>query len=225
MSPRFRNRIEAGQLLAQLLSGYANRADVIVIGLARGGMPVAHEVSKALGVPLDVCIVRKIGVPFQPELAMGAIASGGARVVNYDVKTLCDVSDEQFEAVVAHEEAELQRREHAYRGTRPPLNTHGQWVILVDDGIATGASMRVAARALLHTGPSGIVIAVPVATPSICASLRAAPGVMDCVSLVAPETLDGVGEYYDDFSPTSDAEVRACLADRGFTDADRHPRG
>jgi predicted phosphoribosyltransferase len=205
----FRDRTDAGQHLAAKLAKYAKRPDVIVLALPRGGVPVAYEVSKQIGAPLDVFLVRKLGVPGYEELAMGAIASGGVRVINEDVVRQLDIPDEVIDAVAAEEERELERREHAYRGDRPPPDVNGRVVILIDDGLATGSTMRAAATALRKLGPARIVVAVPVSSPETCNEFR--KEVDEIVCAVTPEPFRGVGMWYNDFSQTTDEEVRELL--------------
>jgi putative phosphoribosyl transferase len=205
MDFRFQDRSQAGQLLAARLSEYDGRADVVVLALARGGVPVGYEIALALHAPLDVFIVRKLGVPFQPELAMGAIASGGIEVLNEDLIDQLDISSADLQRVVAHEQAELQRREVAYRSGRPPLNVRGKTVIVVDDGLATGASMRAAVLALRRRGPGQIIVAVPVGAPSSVDALRHIADEVVCLRMPVP--FDAIGAWYEDFSQTSDAEV------------------
>ncbi len=205
----FRNRTEAGQKLAQQLLHYANRPDVLVLGLPRGGVPVAFEVARALNVPLDIMSVRKLGVPGQEELAMGAIASGGRRVLNEEVMQGLGIPPNVIEAVTAREQQELARRERRYRGNRPGFDVRGRTVILVDDGLATGATMLAAIVALRQQQPARIVVAVPVAPPSVCQELWDAADEVVC--LLTPELFLGVGRWYDDFSPTTDAEVQSLL--------------
>jgi len=207
----FRNRREAGQELAEKLTSYSGRNDVIVLGLARGGVPVAHAVASHLHLPLDVFIVRKLGVPGYGELAMGAIASGGVRVLNQDVvRALQPHADEIVETVTSREAAELERRELEYRDDRPPLEIRGRVVILVDDGLATGASMRAAAAALRQKEAGKIVVAVPVGAPDTCREFE--KEVDETICAIAPENFHGVGQFYEDFSQTSDDEVRELLA-------------
>src|SRR5256712_9772189 len=172
MIERFRDRREAGQVLADRLTAYAGRPDVLVLALPRGGVPVAYEVAKALGAPLDVFLVRKLGVPGQEELAMGAIASGGVRVLNEDVISYLGIPGEVIDAVAAHEQRELERRERAYRDNRPPPEVNGRVVILIDDGLATGSTMRPAAAALREQKPARIVVAVPVSAPETCQQFK-----------------------------------------------------
>ena len=206
----FRDRADAGQQLAAKLRDYAGRPDVLVLGLPRGGVPVAYEVAAALGAALDVFLVRKLGVPGHEELAMGAIASGGVRVLNRNVIDGLQIPRAVIEAVTAAERRELERRERAYRDQRPPLAPSGKTVILVDDGLATGSTMRAAAAALRQQGPARIVVAVPVAAPVICEQFRAEADEVVC--LLTPEPLYGVGFWYQDFSQTSDQDVRNLLA-------------
>jgi predicted phosphoribosyltransferase len=207
---RFGDRREAGRLLAQKLTGYANRRDVLVLALPRGGVPVAYEVAQALGAPLDVFVVRKLGVPGSEELAMGAVATGGARVLNDQVVSALRVPDYVIDAVAAWEQQELARRERVYRGDRPPPDVRGRTVILVDDGLATGATMLAAIRALRAQGPARIVVAVPTASPDICEQFR--KEVDEVVCAITPEPFHAVGLWYEDFSPTTDDEVRDLLA-------------
>ena len=209
MNTRFRDRREAGRHLVSKLGAYAGRSDVIVLALPRGGVPVAYEVAHALGAPLDVFLVRKLGVPGQEELAMGALASGDVRVLNEDVVRMLGIPPAMIDAVAARERAELARREAAYRGARPPVDVRGRTAILVDDGLATGATMRAAAAALRQQGPLRLVIAVPLAAPETCHTLAAE--VDEIVCAMTPEPFYSVGLWYDDFSQTSDEEVRDLL--------------
>jgi putative phosphoribosyl transferase len=214
MDAYFRNRREAGRKLAEKLTSYAGRDDVIVLGLARGGVPVAYAVASHLRLPLDVFIVRKLGVPGYGELAMGAIASGGVRVLNEDVVSALQPHSERIvEAVTTREAAELERRELEYRGDRPPLEVRGRVVILVDDGLATGASMRAAAAALRQKEAARIVVAVPVGAPDTCEEFE--KEVDETICAITPENFHGVGQFYEDFSQTSDDEVRELLAASG----------
>ena len=206
---RFRDRAHAGRVLAAALARYAHRRDVIVLALPRGGVPVGCEVARALGVPLDVFVVRKLGVPGHEELAMGAIASGGVRLLNEDVVALAGVSEEAIDEVAAREAAEIRRRERVYRGDRGPPDLRGRTVILVDDGLATGASMRAAVAAVRRQGPSWVVVAVPAAAADTCETLRAEVDELVCV--MTPEPFHAVGLWYEDFSQTSDEEVRQLL--------------
>src|SRR6266702_6142596 len=206
----FSNRAEAGQLLAEQLLKYAGRGDVIVLGLPRGGVPVAFEVAEALRVPLDVFIVRKLGVPGFEELAVGAIASGGVRVLNEDVARAFPNADEIIDALTARETAELQRREQSYRDGRPAPELAGKTVILVDDGLATGATMRAAVKALRERDVARIVVAAPVGAPETCREFE--NEVDEIVCAMAPDYFQAVGQYYEDFSQTSDEEVHELLA-------------
>jgi predicted phosphoribosyltransferase len=206
---RFRDRAEAGRELAVRLAGYAGRDDVVVLGLPRGGVPVAAEVARSLGAPLDVFLVRKLGLPGREELAMGAIASGGALVLNRDVVDELGVPDEVVQRVAARESEELRRRAALYRGERPEPELAGRVVILVDDGLATGASMRAAVAAVKSLQPARVVVAVPAAPAPTCAEL--AREVDELVCLRTPEPFYAVGMWYDDFSQVSDDEVRALL--------------
>jgi putative phosphoribosyl transferase len=205
----FANRTEAGRGLALHLKKYANRDDVIVLGAPRGGVPIAFEVATALKAPLDVFVLRKLGVPGREELAFGAIASGGVRVLDRRTIEGLGMTGLDIERVTRAEKQELERRELAYRGGRPPLDVAGMTVILVDDGIATGASVRAAINALRQMKPARIVIAVPVAPPSVCDRLL--PEVDEFVCLEMPEPFYGVGQFYDDFSQVSDEEVKELL--------------
>jgi putative phosphoribosyl transferase len=207
---RFRDRRDAGRQLALTLRRYAGRADVVVLGLPRGGVPVAYEVATALGVPLDVFVVRKLGLPGHEELAMGAIASGGIVVLNEEVTQVLNVPAAVVAEVRDREARELARREAHYRSDRPPIDVGGRTVILVDDGLATGASMRAAIEALRRRGPARIVVAVPIAAQQTCADLR--HEVEEIVCAVTPEPFHAVGLWYRDFSPVEDAEVQALLA-------------
>jgi predicted phosphoribosyltransferase len=206
---RFANRREAGRILADRLGAYAARSDVVVLGLPRGGMPVAREVATALGAPLDVFVVRKLGVPFQPELAMGAIASGGIRVLNDDVIRLCRIPDHIIEHVVRVEQQELERRERAYRDGRPALAIAGRVAILVDDGLATGSTMRAAVAAVRRLRPSEVVVAVPVGARDTCEEMSAMADQVVCAEM--PEAFGSVGACYEDFSQITDDEVKAAL--------------
>jgi putative phosphoribosyl transferase len=205
----FRDRTDAGQHLAASLAKYANRSDVLVLALPRGGVPVAYEVAKQLGAPLDVFLVRKLGVPGHEELAMGAIATGGVRVINEDIVRYLKIPGEVIDAVAESEAQELERREHAYRNDRPPPDVKGRVVILIDDGLATGSTMRAAAAALRKQNPARIVVAVPVSSPETCDEFRSE--VDEIVCAVTPEPFRGVGMWYEDFSQTTDEEVRELL--------------
>ena len=210
MERAFPNRIEAGRQLAEKLEQYAGRDDVIVLGLPRGGVPVANEVAKRLGAPLDVFIVRKLGVPGFEELAAGAIASGGVRVLNEDVMRAIPHADQAIEVVTARETAELQRREQIYREGRPAPELRDRIAILVDDGLATGATMRAAVKALRQRGAAKIVVAVPVGPPDTCRQLEQEADEMMCLS--TPAFFQAVGQYYEDFSQISDEDVSELLA-------------
>ena len=210
MERGFPDRAEAGRQLAEKLEKYAGLDDVIVLGLPRGGVPVAYEVAKRLRAPLDVFIVRKLGVPGFEELAAGAIASGGVRVLNEDVARALPNADEIIESVTAKETAELQRREQSYRDGRPAPELSGKTIILVDDGLATGATMRAAVKALRQRGAATIVVAVPVGPPDTCREFEDEADEVVCAS--EPEFFQAVGQYYEDFSQTSDDEVRDLLA-------------
>jgi putative phosphoribosyl transferase len=207
---RFRNRIDAGQRLAAQLTKYSGRSDVIVLGLPRGGIPVAHEVATRLRAPLDVFLVRKLGVPGHPELAMGAIAAGGIAVVNRNLILNLRVPQALVEQVAARERLELERRDAAYRGGRRPPDVRDRIVILVDDGLATGSTMQAAVMALRQQGPARIVVAAPVGAKDTCDQLRRIADEVVCV--FTPEDFRAVGLWYDDFSQTSDDEVKRLLA-------------
>lgn len=202
---RLRNRSQAGHLLADILAQYANDPNLLILALPRGGVPVAYEVAKALNAPLDVFLVRKLGVPGHEELAMGAISMGGTRIINRDVTQPLFISDEIIERVVQRESAEIQRREAVYRQGQPPLNVSGKTVILVDDGIATGSTMLAAIKALKAQNPAKIVAAVPVSPVSSFEQLQSE--VDEVICLMTPEPFWGVGMWYEDFSQTSDDEV------------------
>ena len=206
----FQDRTDAGRQLAEKLLGYAGRDDVIVLALPRGGVPVAFEVAQRVRVPLDVCVVRKLGVPGHEELAMGAIASGGVRVLNEDVLYVLPDAQSIVEMVTAIEREELKRRERDYRSDRPAPEVRGRTVILVDDGLATGATMRAAAAALRQQGAAKIIVAVPVGAPGTCHEIRSVADEVVC--LQTPGSFMGVGQYYEDFSQTTDEEVRELLA-------------
>ena len=206
----FRDRHEAGRLLAEKLKAYAHRLEVLVLALPRGGVPVAYEVARALGAPLDVFLVRKLGVPGHEELAMGAVATGGVRVLNEQIVRALRIPDDVIDAVTMREQEELARRERLYRGDRPLPDVSGRTVILVDDGLATGATMHAAIAALRHQQPARIVVAVPTAAPETCQALRAE--VDDVVCAITPEPFYSVGLWYEDFSQTTDDEVRDLLA-------------
>src|SRR5262245_46940671 len=206
----FQDRKEAGRILAERLAAYKNRRDVVILALPRGGVPVAYEVAKELNAPLDVFVVRKLGVPGQEELAMGAIASGGVRVINEDVAQMLRIPEEMIDEVAAKEEEELERRERLYRGDRPGLDARGRVAILIDDGLATGSSMRAAAAAVRGQQPTRIVVAAPVAAASTCAELR--NEVDEVVCAETPEPFYAISLWYRDFTQTTDDEVRELLA-------------
>jgi predicted phosphoribosyltransferase len=205
----FLDRREAGRTLGAELASYAGRNDVTVLGLPRGGVPVAFEVALALNAPLDVFLVRKLGVPGHEELAMGAIASGGVRVLNSSVIQQLRISAGDIERAANREERELRRREVAYRGDRPSLDLHGRIAILVDDGLATGSSMRAAVEAVRMLAPARIVVAVPVAPSSTAQEMRRIAD--DVVVVASPEPFEAVGRFYEEFDQTTDEEVRELL--------------
>jgi predicted phosphoribosyltransferase len=206
----FRDRADAGRFLATKLMTYANRPDVLVLALPRGGVPVAYEVARTLRAPLDVFLVRKLGVPGHEELAMGALATGGLRVLNEDVVQALGIPEEVIASVVARERQELERRERLYRDDRPAPEVRGRVVILVDDGLATGSTMRAAVAALRQQRPARIVVAVPVGSPETCAELNAEADEAVCAR--TPEPFYAVGLWYDDFAQTTDDEVHDLLA-------------
>ena len=212
-SDRFRNREEAGRELGRALSSrFGRRDDTVVLALPRGGVPIGYEVARALAAPLDVFVVRKLGFPRNEELAMGAIATGGVRVLNEDLLRQLPVAPQVIDAVAERELLELERRERTYRGSRPRLNLHDKTLIVVDDGLATGSTMRAAVRALREMNPRSIVVAVPVAAKESCDDLRAEADEVICMRM--PEPFQAVGFWYDDFEQTSDEEVHELL-DRG----------
>jgi putative phosphoribosyl transferase len=206
---RFLNRREAGIELAEKLGQFAGRQDVVVLGLARGGVPVAYEIARALRVPLDVFVVRKLGAPGHEEFAIGAIATGNIRVLNREAIRHLGISPSAIERVTMLERQELERREKMYRGSRGPANVKGRTVIVVDDGLATGATMQAAVAALRRQGPAAIIAAAPVVAPDACRTLRTVAD--GCEYVLEPEPFYGVGLWYADFSPTSDREVRSLL--------------
>jgi len=205
----FRDRTEAGRLLANKLTAYANQPDTLTLGLPRGGVLVAYEVAKALGAPLDIILVRKLGVPGEQELAMGAISSGGVRVLNEDVVRMLRAPDSVIESVTARERRELERRERLYRGDRPTPVIEGKTVILVDDGIATGATMRAAIALVRKQRPAAVVVAIPVAPLSTCAVLRSHVDALVCV--MEPENFLAIGFWYESFPQTTDEEIQSLL--------------
>jgi len=209
----FSNRKNAGQALAERLADYADDPNVLVLALPRGGVPVAYEVARRLQAPLDVFLVRKLGLPGQEELAMGALASGGVRVLNEEVVRILQVPEEVIDEVAAREQRELERRERLYRGDRPPPDVRGRTVILIDDGLATGSSMRAAVAALKHMKPRRIVVAVPVASRETCKEFGEL--VDDVVCVEQPEPFVAVGRWYEDFSQTTDEEVHNLLERAG----------
>lgn len=209
---RFATRTEAGRLLGrELVQRLGKRDDLLILGLPRGGVPVAAEVAVALDAPLDVFIVRKLGVPGHEELAMGAIASGGVRVMNREVLDYMPLSDGMIEAVALREQRELARRENEFRGTRPALDVSGKTVVVVDDGLATGSTMRAAVKALRRMQPRAIVVAVPVGAASTCADFARDGEADEIICLRTPEPFQAVGLWYEDFTQTTDEEVRALL--------------
>lgn len=205
----FKDRRDAGHQLALLLQAYTQRPATLVLALPRGGVPVAFEVAQTLKLPLDVFLVRKLGVPGFEELAMGAIASGGSRLLNFELIDQLQISEAAIEAVTLAEQQELTRREQAFRKGLPPLQVAGKTLLLIDDGLATGASMRVAVEALEKLGPAALVIAAPVAAAEACADFRHDGYEIVCVA--TPEPFQAVGKWYSDFSQTSDQEVRSLL--------------
>ena len=217
----FRDRADAGRHLLSRLGEYQGRPDVVVLGLPRGGIPVGYEVARGLGAPLDVFVVRKLGVPGQEELAMGAIATGGVRVVNRDVVDALHIAPDVLDRAAAQELRELERRQRSYRGDRPEPQVEGRTVILVDDGLATGSTMRAAVQALRQQRPARIVVAVPVAAFATCEELRRE--VEDVVCFATPEPFMAVGRFYDDFSQTTDEEVHDLLASARADDEAARP--
>ena len=209
MNGRFLNRADAGRILAAKLMRYANHPDVLVMALPRGGVPVGFEVARALNVPLDIMLVRKLGVPGHDELAMGAIASGGIRILNRSVIESLQIAPDAIEMVEKRESLELMRREAAYRGNRPPTDVEGRTVILVDDGIATGSTMRVAIAALREQKVVHIVVATPTAPTTVRWEMEAL--VDDFIAVITPEDFYGVGQWYDDFTQIDDDSVHELL--------------
>src|SRR6266850_7416961 len=210
MNKPFHDRREAGRVLAEKLTTYANCSDVLVLALPRGGVPVGYEVAGALGVPLAVFVVRKLGVPGYEELAMGAVATGGVLVLNDQLVERLGIPQHIIDAVAARERQELARRERLYRSGRPPLDVRGRTVILVDDGLATGATMHAAIQALRQQNSARIVVAVPTASPDTCEEMKAKAD--DVICAITPEPFEAVGRWYQDFSQTTDEEVSALLA-------------
>jgi len=210
-SEPFRDRVEAGELLAQRLAHYRDCDDVVVLALPRGGVPVAREVAQVLGVPFDVYVVRKLGVPGHEELAMGAIASGGVRLINEEVVNALGIPQNVIDSVARGEQLELDRREQLYRGKRGPIGLTNKTVILVDDGLATGSTMRAAVMAARQQQPARVIVAVPVGASSTCADLAREADEVVCVR--TPDPFIAVGLWYRDFTPTSDHEVRSLLGD------------
>lgn len=209
----FEDRGEAGYVLATKLKKYANRSDVVILALPRGGVPVGYAVAQELNAPLDIFAVRKLGVPGYEELAMGAIASGGVRVLNEDVVEQLNISSDAIDRVAGREQVELERRERLYRGDRPLMNLRDQTVILIDDGLATGSTMRAAVRALRALQPARIVVAVPVGPRASCAELIEEADEVVCAAM--PEPFQGVGLWYRNFQQTTDREVRELLYQAG----------
>jgi putative phosphoribosyl transferase len=205
----YRNRADAGRKLAQQLARYKGQPNVIILALPRGGVPIGFEVALALGAPLDIFLVRKLGVPGHEELAMGAIASGGVRVMNDRVLRVLPIPEKMVNAVAVQEQRELERREHLYRDGRPAPDVRGKTAILVDDGLATGSTMRAAVTALRQLGPERIIVAVPVGSPDTCEEFQSETDDTICASM--PDPFYAVGYWYADFEPTSDEEVRELL--------------
>ena len=210
MTTRFRNRIEAGQQLAQQLQAVVCDPNILVVALPRGGVPVAYEIAQVLQAPLDICLVRKLGVPEQVELAMGAIATGGIQILNQGIIAGFNISPQTLQAVAARERRELKRRDRVYRSQTPALGAQGRTVILVDDGLATGCTMRAAIAALKQQRPEQMIVAVPVASPITCAQLEVE--VDQVVCLQQPQSLQAIGNWYHDFTQTTDAQVCDLLA-------------
>ncbi|HZT38823.1 MAG TPA: phosphoribosyltransferase [Bryobacteraceae bacterium] len=216
MAFRFRDRAEAGQVLAEKLRRYSGLPNAAVLALPRGGVPVAYEVARRLGAPLDVFLVRKLGVPWQEELAFGALASGGTKVIDWPLVRQLGLTETEIQAIIARELAELERRERAYRHGRPALDVSNRVAILIDDGLATGSTMLAAVRALRALRPAQVVVAVPVAPPSTCDRLRSEADEVVCA--YTPEPFWAVGAWYEDFTQTTDEEVRTLLAHAEVTD-------
>ncbi|HEX3231734.1 MAG TPA: phosphoribosyltransferase [Pyrinomonadaceae bacterium] len=212
----FKDRADAGRFLASKLNEFANLADVIVVGLPRGGMPVAYEVAQKLNAPLDLLVVRKLGVPGHEELAMGAIASGGVRLLNQNVLSHLGIPQDIIDLVIESEQRELERREREYRKNHAPLKLRGQTVIVVDDGLATGSSMHAAVMAIRQKQPKQIIVAVPVGARDTCESFHNEVDTM-AICAITPESFQSVGAWYANFAPTTDDEVRKCLDRSGLT--------
>lgn len=210
MNTIFKNRTQAGQLLATKLTPYGNRSDVLVLALPRGGVPVGFEIAKKLHLPLDVCLVRKLGSPRRKELAMGAIGMGGVRIINLDVVEWLNIPEAIIDQITAQEQEELARRDRLYRENRPFPDLENLTIILVDDGIATGSTLRAGIGTIKQHHPQKIIVAVPVAPPSVCEQLNKEVDQVICLS--QPENLHSISLWYDDFSQTSDEEVRQLLA-------------
>jgi len=210
MTP-FRDRTEAGRFLASQLAGYADHSSAMVLGIPRGGVVVAFEVAQALRLPLDVYVVRKLGVPGHEELAMGAVAHGGVYILHHDIVESLKIPERTIQAVLRKEEKELERREQLYRRWRPPLVVSGKTILLIDDGLATGSSMRVAIRMLRRHHPARIVVGVPVAPSDTCRQLMPTVEELVCVRKASVEPFFAIGSWYEDFAPTSDEEVCALL--------------
>ena len=206
----FRDRTEAGQVLASKLTKYLNQVNTVILALPRGGVPVAYEIGKELGLPVDIFVVRKLGVPGHEELAMGAIASGGVRHINRNVVDQLRIDSETIDVASRREQKEIERREQLYRGQRPPVDVRNKTVILVDDGLATGSTMRAAIAALRQHRPARIVVAVPAAAPQTCSEI--ADEVDEIICAATPEPFYAVGQWYQEFSQTTDEEVRDLLA-------------
>ena len=207
---RFVNRKEAGEILAEALSGYAGKSGTLVLALPRGGVPVAYEVAKALSAPLDLWLVRKLGVPGQEELAMGAIAGKNTLVLNDDIIAALNISQPTIDSIIAREQAELERRNKHYRHGKPPPDVGGNTILIIDDGLATGATMRAAIASLRQAAAARVIAAVPVGAMSTCRKIGQEADELVC--LHTPEPFYGVGQWYSDFSQTSDEEVLALLA-------------
>jgi putative phosphoribosyl transferase len=211
---RFRDRVDAGRFLARELGSYRNRDDIVVLALPRGGVPVAHEIARELNAPLDVFLVRKLGFPGHEEFALGAIASGGVRVLNPQAFQIAQFSEREIDEIAEKELHELERREQSYRGNRPIPEVRKKTVILVDDGLATGSTMRAAVQALRQLGPDRIIVAVPVGSSDACELLSREADEVICAAI--PEPFNSVGQWYENFSQTSDEEVHDILEESHF---------